>query len=75
MKDTDLALDPAAPVAPADYVTVPLAAAITGLTVKAIYRKIEEGKWVENREYRRAPDGHLFISLPGYRKWVEKGQG
>ncbi|WP_244829195.1 excisionase family protein [Caballeronia sp. TF1N1] len=56
----------------AHYVTVPLAAALTGLSVKAIRRKIEEGKWLEGREYRRAPDGGIFISLTGYQKWVER---
>ncbi len=61
----------AALVAPAPYVTIPLAAAITGLTEKAIRRKIEEGKWVEGREYRRSPDGGVFISVKGYQQWVE----
>lgn len=61
-----------AQVAPAPYVTVALAAIITGLTAKAIRRKIEEGKWVEGREYRRSPDGGIFISLKGYQQWVER---
>ncbi|AET91710.1 Bbp49 [Burkholderia sp. YI23] len=54
------------------YVTVPLAAALTGLSEKAIRRKIENGTWVEGREYRRAPDGGIFISMTGYQKWVER---
>lgn len=58
-------------VAPAPYVTVALAAIITGLTEKAIRRKIEEGKWLDGREYRRSPDGGIFISLKGYQQWVE----
>jgi len=59
-------------IAPAPYVTIGLAAIITGLTEKAIRRKIEEGKWVEGREYRRSPDGGIFVSIEGYSKWVEK---
>lgn len=59
-------------VAPAPYVTVALAAMITGLSEKAIRRKIEDGKWVEGREFRRSPDGGIFISLKGYQQWVEK---
>lgn len=59
-------------VAPAPYVTVAMAATITGLTEKAIRRKIEEGKWVEGREYRRSPDNAIFISLQGYQRWVER---
>jgi hypothetical protein len=58
--------------ATARYVTVPLAAALTGLSEKAIRRKIEEGKWIAGREYRRAPDGGIFISMTGYQKWVEQ---
>ena len=59
-------------VAPAPYVTIALASTVTGLTEKAIRRKIEEGKWVEGREYRRQ-DGNIFISIKGYEQWVEKG--
>ncbi|WP_396330408.1 excisionase [Burkholderia anthina] len=59
-------------VAPAPYVTVALAAMITGLTEKAIRRKIEDGKWLDGREYRRSPDGGIFISIKGYQQWVEQ---
>lgn len=61
-------------VSPAPYVTVRLAAMITGLTEKAIRRKIEDGKWLEGREYRRSPDGMLFISIKGYVQWIERGK-
>ncbi len=68
-------MDTIAPqVAPASYVTIPLASAITGLTEKAIRRKIEDGKWIEGREFRRSPDGGIFISLKGYERWVERVQ-
>ena len=40
-------------------------------TGKAVQRKIEEGIWREGHEYRRGPDGHIFIDLGGYEKWVE----
>jgi hypothetical protein len=56
---------------PAPYVTIALAATITGLTEKAIRRKIEEGKWLEGREFRRSPDGAILISMRGYQAWVE----
>ena len=45
----------------APYVTVKLASTITGLSEKAIRRKIEEGKWLEGREYSKSPDGGIFI--------------
>lgn len=57
----------------APYVTVPLAAEATGLSEKAIRRKIEDGKWLDGREYRRSPDGGIFISMKGYAQWVENG--
>lgn len=59
--------------APANYVTIALAAALTGLSEKAIRRKIEEGIWLERQEYIRK-DGHVFISMRGYDRWVEKGR-
>lgn len=59
-------------VAPAPYVRISLAAAIFGLTEKAIRRKIEDGKWLENREFRRSPDGEIWISVQGVTRWVEK---
>lgn len=57
-----------------DYVTIPVAAAITGYSAKAIRRKIEAGVWLEGREFRRAPDGHVLISVKGYELWVERGR-
>lgn len=59
-------------IAPAPYITIPLAAVVTGLSEKAIRRKIEDGKWLDGREYRRSPDGGIFISIKGYSSWVEK---
>lgn len=64
-----------AQMAPASYVLIPLAATVTGLTEKAIRVKIEEGVWLEGREYRRGPDGRIYISLRGYEQWVEAGKG
>jgi hypothetical protein len=58
----------------AAYVTIKAAASATGLTEKAIRRKIEQGVWLEGREWRRAPDGRLYISLRGYQAWIESGK-
>lgn len=60
-------------VAPAPYVTIKMFAMISGLTEKAIRRKIEDGKWLEGREFRRTPDGAIMISIRGYQLWVEQG--
>lgn len=58
-------------IAPARYVLLPLASAITGYTVKAMERKIERGDWLEGRVWKRAPDGHILVDVVGYYKWVE----
>lgn len=55
----------------ARYVRLPLFEAITGYSEKAVRRKIEEGVWVEGRQYRKAPDGHILVDLEGYHAWVE----
>lgn len=47
---------------------------LTGYTPKAIRRKIEDGKWIEGRIYRRAPDGHITVNLQEYYRWVEGAQ-
>lgn len=58
-------------IAPARYVKLPLFEAISGYTQKAVQRKIQEGRWIEGREYRRAPDGHILVDLEGFARWVE----
>lgn len=58
-------------VAPARYVLLPIANAITGYSVKAMERKIERGDWPEGKLWKRAPDGHILIDMMGYQRWVE----
>lgn len=57
----------------AETATIPLAAVALGLTEKAIRRKIEEGVWIQGRHYHRAPDGKLYIDIPGVTRWVRHG--
>jgi hypothetical protein len=57
---------------PTRYVLLPLAALVTGYTVKAMEKKIERGDWLEGKVWRRAPDGRILIDLLGYQKWVER---
>lgn len=57
-------------VAPSRFVTIELAEAVTGLTANAIRTKIGKGVWVEGRQYRRAPDGRVFVDLRGFEAWV-----
>jgi hypothetical protein len=59
-----------APLAAARWVTIKLAAHLTGLTEKGIRRKIERGVWLEGVHWRKA-DGGIFIDMQRYNRWVE----
>ncbi|MDD0814252.1 excisionase [Curvibacter sp. HBC28] len=56
----------------AEYVTIDLFAAISGLTASAVRNMIHEGKWTEGRQYQRRA-GRVYVSLKGYEKWVATG--
>jgi len=53
------------------YVLIAKFCAESGYTEKAIRRKIEDGVWLENREFIRGPDGRIFIDMMGFERWVE----
>ena len=57
------------------YVRVKKFAELTGYTEKAIYHKIENGTWIQGRQYRRAPDGNICIDMEGFYRWVEGLEG
>lgn len=57
----------------AETVTVGLAAQALGLSEAAIRRKIQEGVWIEGRQYHRAPDKKIYIDLPQVTTWVRSG--
>lgn len=59
-------------VAPARFVTIELAAVVTGLSPGAIRTKIARAVWIEGREYVRR-EGRVFIDLRGYERWVAQG--
>jgi hypothetical protein len=54
------------------YVRIATFAKMSGYSEQAVRSKIKEGKWIEDREYRRAPDGSLLVDLVGFEKWVER---
>jgi hypothetical protein len=68
----DPAPDPRVQVAPSRFVTIELAAAITGLSPGAIRTKIAKGVWLEGRQFQRR-EGRVFVDLRGYEKWVSSG--
>lgn len=55
---------------PGAVVTVPAAAAIFGLSEGAIRKRIARGLWLEGREWKRAPDGGIWIITGGVKQWV-----
>lgn len=57
-------------ISPAKFVTIELASHVTGLSKRAIQSKIYKCIWVLNRQYRKAPDGRIFIDLEGVEKWI-----
>ena len=60
-------------VEPAAYVTIGLFSSITGLTAKAVQRKIEKGIWLEGREFWRR-DGRVLVDIKGYESWVRQAR-
>lgn len=54
------------------FVTIELAAVLTGFTEGAIRTKIARGVWLEGREYVRR-DGRVLIDMRGYERWAEAG--
>jgi hypothetical protein len=71
---SSITLTAAAPqVAPARFVTIELAATVTGLSPGAIRTKIARSVWLEGRQYIKR-EGRVFIDLRGVEKWVESGQ-
>jgi hypothetical protein len=56
-------------------VTVRKAATMTGLSEKAIRRKIETGKWQQGRHFHKSPDAGIFIDLEAVSEWIRHGKG
>lgn len=50
------------------YVLIHKFCSDSGYTEKAVRRKMEEGVWLEGREWRTAPDGHVVIDLANIAK-------
>jgi hypothetical protein len=53
------------------YVTVNKFVELTGYSDDAVRAKIQKGQWLDGREYHRAPDGKILISMEAFDKWVE----
>lgn len=54
----------------ARFLRIPKFCEETGYTKRAVETKIHRHVWAEGKEYRRAPDGCIFIDMEGFEKWV-----
>ena len=54
------------------FMTFTAAAALTGLTKKAMDRKVERNVWAEGKHFRLR-DGLRYLDLAAYEKWVDTG--
>jgi hypothetical protein len=57
-------------IGPARFVTIELAAHLTGFTSKAIRHKIDKSVWLEGRQWVKR-DGRILIDLKGYEQWAD----
>ena len=55
------------------YVTISKFAAESGYTEDAIRSKIRDGIWMQDKVWKKAPDGRILIDVDGYHEWVESG--
>ncbi|MBE9538510.1 MAG: excisionase [Proteobacteria bacterium] len=53
------------------YIKLERFADLTGYTVKALRRKMENGVWIRDQHYRKAPDGNIMVNIDVYNRWVE----
>jgi len=47
---------------------------MTGWTEDAVRHLINDGVWMEGREYTRMPNKRLLVSIEGYEAWVGKSR-
>jgi len=55
---------------PVKFVTIKKFCELTGYTDSAVRGKISAGVWLLDREWVKAPDGHIMIDMEAYDKWV-----
>ena len=56
------------------YVTIRKFSSESGYTEAAIRAKIQDGTWMKDYVWRKAPDGRILIDVEGYEAWVEMGK-
>ena len=53
------------------YLTIREFAAESGYSENAIRSKIHDGIWLQDKVWKKAPDGRILIDVEGYHEWVE----
>lgn len=61
-----------APVVNLEWMLIPCFCNFTGYSDKAVRRKLEDGKWLEGKMWKKGSDGHININLQEYYKWVRE---
>ncbi len=54
-----------------NWLTIKRFSELTGYSEKAVRAKIDEGVWLKNHVWCKAPDGRILVSIRGYETWVE----
>ena len=62
-------------VAPARYCTIKGAAAAMGLSEGSLRKRLERGIWLENKHWRKSPDGRIWIDMRAVEAWIESKDG
>lgn len=57
-----------------DLVMIKKYAEISGYSGYAIRTKLSRKVWLKGKEWFRAPDGHVFISIKGVERWIKSGK-
>jgi len=52
------------------FVTLKRFEELTGYSEEASRTKMRRGIWLQDREFVKAPDGHVLMDLEGYERWV-----
>ena len=52
------------------FVTLKRFEELTGYSEQATRTKMRRGVWLQDREFVKAPDGHVLMDLEGYERWV-----
>jgi len=56
------------------YLTIRKFSSESGYTEAAIRAKIQDGTWMKDYVWQKAPDGRILIDVEGYEAWVEMGK-